>query len=89
MGEFKGIQNTNGRPKGIQNRNTKQARESFNLLLANNINKIQNDIDLLKPFERVKVILDLAKFVIPQLKAVEITEVEKVNFQPIIIEFKK
>ncbi len=89
MGEFKGIQNTNGRPKGIQNTNTKQARESFNLLLSNNIETLQADIDLLKPFERVKVILDLAKFVIPQLKAVEITEVDKVNFQPIIIEFKK
>ncbi|MDF1517881.1 MAG: hypothetical protein RQ864_05585 [Lutibacter sp.] len=68
----KGIK-TGGRTKGAVNKTTAEIRERFNLLLDNNFNKLQSDIDQLEPKERVKTILELAKFVLPTLKAMELT----------------
>ena len=57
--------------KGTQNKSTNEIRELFQTLLENNIEKIQVDLDLMKPEQRVKTILDLSKFVIPTLRATE------------------
>jgi hypothetical protein len=55
-------------------------------LLENNIDKLQEDIDTLDPLPRIKVLLELAKFVIPILRSTEIiAESENNNFQPIIL----
>jgi hypothetical protein len=68
----KGIK-TGGRTKGALNKSTAEIRESFNLLLNNNFDKLQSDIDQLEPKERVKTILELAKFLLPTLKSMELT----------------
>lgn len=83
---FKGIRNVNGRPKGSLNLATSEIREKISLLIENNFDKIQSDIDLLEPKDRIKTILELAKFVIPVLRSTElISESENNNFQPIIL----
>lgn len=83
---FKGIRNVNGRPKGSLNVATSETREKFTLLLENNLDRIQSDIDLLEPKDRIKTILELAKFVIPVLRSTElIGETENNSFQPIIL----
>lgn len=74
MAGFKGTRNEKGRPKGTPNKETAQVRESFKLLVENNIDTLQTDLDSLKPIERIKVIIDLAKFVMPTLKAIDHTE---------------
>lgn len=56
--------------KGIPNRTTKQVREAFQMLINNNIEQMQSDIDALTPKDRLKFIIDLSKFVLPQLQAV-------------------
>lgn len=77
---------TGGRSMGTPNRTTKEIREKFSLLLENNFDKIQSDIDALEPKERIKTLLDLAKFVVPTLKAVEVKNDENnPEFLPIII----
>ena len=82
----KGIK-TGGRTKGAQNKTTAEIRENFNLLLDNNFSKIQSDIDQLEPKDRIKTILELAKFVLPTLKAMELTGTnENKGFSPIIIQ---
>jgi hypothetical protein len=82
---FKGTQNLNGRPKGSLNLATAEIRESFNLLVQNNIGKLQEDIDNLEPKDRIRTILDLAKFVLPTLKSTEIIVGQESEFNPIII----
>lgn len=64
---------TGGRDKGTLNKTTAELREKFTLLIESNFNKLQTDIDLLEPKDRIKTILELAKFVIPTLKATDLT----------------
>ena len=76
-----------GRTKGTSNKTTTELREKFSLLIENNFDKLQQDIDLLEPKERVKTILELARFVVPTLKATELTTDSNNSFQPITITF--
>jgi hypothetical protein len=77
---------TGGRQKGTPNKNTMETREMFKQLLEQNIDSLQSDINQLEPFQRVKVLLELAKFVVPTLKAMELKETDGGdNFKPIII----
>ena len=66
--------NPNGRPVGSPNKTTAEIRNAFQLLVSNNIDTLQADLDSMKPTERVKAMLELMKFVLPTLRAVEITE---------------
>ncbi len=72
-----------GRPTGSKNKITQDIRETFKELLENNIHTIQNDLDLLEPLERLKMLLHLANFVIPKLKQQELkTDIRKFeNFE--------
>lgn len=88
MGEFKGTINRSGRPKGAQSKINLETRKAFNELIDLNIEQIREDLQKLKPYERIKVLLDMARFVIPTLKAVELeTKDETERFKPIIINF--
>ena len=64
---------TGGRTKGTVNKTTAELREKFSLLLGNNFDKLQNDIVLFEPKDRIKTILELAKFVVPTLRATDLT----------------
>lgn len=59
--------------KGTPNRATDEVRENLKQLLEDNLATIQEDIKALEPKDRIKVLLELAKFVIPTLKATELT----------------
>ena len=89
MTKFKGTPNLNGRPKGAVNTSTAKVKESFSMLLENNLSTLQSDLDSLKPGERLRIILELASFLIPKMKAVEVTNVENENFKPVIIDLSK
>lgn len=74
MGLPKGrTNNINGRPKGTANKVTNELREKFTQLLEANFEKIQSDIDALEPKDRIKTILELSKFVLPTLKATDLS----------------
>ncbi|MBX2960630.1 MAG: hypothetical protein KF732_11830 [Flavobacteriales bacterium] len=70
-GQFK--KGNKGKPKGAINNTTKELREKFTLLLENNFDKLQTDIDMLEPKDRVKTLLEISKFVIPTLKATDLS----------------
>ena len=66
-----------GRKAGTPNKATKDIRDAFTLLIENNLSKLQEDINGLAPKERVKLLLDMAQFVVPKLGNVDLKTDEK------------
>jgi len=63
--------NPHGRPKGVPNKTTEQVREAFKELVEGNLEKLKTDIEQLEPKDRIKCVLDIAKFILPTLKSTE------------------
>lgn len=80
-----------GTRKGVPNRVTNEVRKSFQLLVENNLERLQNDLDELEPKDRIKFILDMAKFILPTLQAVSVDDLredEAQGFNALIINLK-
>ena len=75
-GHFTSEGNT-GRKAGSLNRATKDIRDAFSLLIENNIDTLQEDLNGLEPKQRVKLLLDMAQFVVPKLRNVDLKTDEK------------
>jgi hypothetical protein len=73
-----------GRKAGTPNKTTTEIKEAFQMLLEDNLPTLQRDISSLEPKERVKFMLDLASFIIPKMKSVDLksidTEVITIDF---------
>jgi len=61
-----------GRPKGSKNIATAEVREKFKELVEANLSQFQSDLDSLEPAERLKIIMAMAKFVLPTLKSIDL-----------------
>lgn len=57
--------NPAGKKKGTPNRTTEQLRSMVQTLIESNWNRIQFDLDQMKPSERLNFIYNLLKFVLP------------------------
>ena len=68
----KGHDKAVGRPKGSSNKATSKVRDSFTSLLEDNLDQLKEDFKELEPKDRIKLFLDLSKYVIPQLKQTEV-----------------
>ena len=68
---FKKGNNLGGRTPGAVGKSNAKTKEAFALLLDNNLDRIQSDIDALEPKDRLKILIDLAGFIVPKQKAVE------------------
>ena len=68
---FKKGNQLGGRKNGSVGKSNLAVKTAFADLLNNNLQKLQSDIDKLQPKDRLKIILDLAGFVIPKQKAIE------------------
>jgi hypothetical protein len=75
-----------GRTEGTPNKITNEIRECFLNLIEMNYETLKNDIESLSPKDRVKALIELAKFVVPTLKAIDIVS-NKDNFTPVQINF--
>ncbi len=63
---------TGGRTKGTPNHTTKEIRNLYQSLVSENIKLLNDDIKQLEPFQRLKIIIELSKFVLPSLKPTEL-----------------
>jgi hypothetical protein len=79
---------TGGRIKGTPNKNTAELREQFQQLVNDNIDLLNDDIKALEPKDRIKAILDLSKFILPTLKATELTGSTENGITPVVIQFE-
>ena len=82
---FRGTINTEGRPKGTPNKATAEVRKAFQSLVENNLPQLEKDLKQLEPKERINAILGIAKFILPQLKQIEVEQTQGYRTQPVII----
>jgi hypothetical protein len=80
---------TGGRTKGTPNKTTLEIREHYQRLITDNIDLLDNDLKALEPVQRLKMIIELSKFVLPTLKATELTTDKDNRFNPITITIVK
>lgn len=75
-----------GRKKGSLNLVTQTTKQVIAEILEDNLQTIQEDLNQLKPYERIKVMLELMQYTTPKLKAIEVTEPTNRNFTPVVID---
>ncbi len=68
---FKKGNKLGGRTPGAKGKANQQIKESFKLLIENNLDTLQNDLESLAPKDRIKMIIDLASYVVPKLKSID------------------
>jgi hypothetical protein len=67
---------------------TTEIRNKYLQLIENNIEQLEQDLQTLKASEGVKAIIELSKFILPILKATEMSLSNETKFQAIEIELK-
>jgi len=63
---------TGGRTVGTPNKTTSEIREHFQNLITENLGQLNKDLKELEPLQRLKMIIELSKFVVPTLKATDL-----------------
>jgi hypothetical protein len=77
-----------GRKAGTPNKTTTQIKESFQILLEDNLEQLREDILSLEPKERLKFMLQLATFIIPRMKSIQVNDTSEetieINFNEVL-----
>ena len=73
-GRKKGTEKTGGRKKGTPNRISGTVKEWIASIIDTNRNKFEEDLELLEPGERVRVISNLLQYVTPKMQSVSPSE---------------
>jgi hypothetical protein len=76
---FKGVRNENGRPVGSKNKSTILVKNTIASILDDNIELFKEKLLQLNDKDFVRAYMDLAKYVIPTMKAVEVNDVSEDN----------
>lgn len=76
---------TGGRTKGAVNKTTTEIREHYQKLVSDNLEQLDSDLKSLEPLQRLKMVIELSKFIVPTLKATELTTGAENGFNPIVI----
>lgn len=67
--------------EGVPNRATNEVRKAFQLLIEANLPQMQSDLDSLEPKDRLKIMLDLSRFILPQLQSISIDDLREKEVQ--------
>ena len=84
---FKGIRNTNGRPKGSLNKLNSEVKETIANIIEGNAEGFKERLERLNDSDFIKYYLQLLKFVIPHQKSINIPHIKnEFPFQKVEIE---
>ena len=78
-----------GRPLNSSNNLTRTIKKMIADIVENNLEKLQSDLDQMKPVERSKVIISLLDYVSPKLRSIETNDVTDATFKPISIQINE
>jgi len=76
---FKGFRNENGRPLGSKNKSTVLIKNTIASILNDNVELFKEKLLQLNDKDFVRAYMDLTKYVIPTMKAVEVNDVTEDN----------
>lgn len=76
---FKGVRNENGRPVGSKNKSTILVKNTIASIIDDNIELFKEKLLQLNDKDFVRAYMDLAKYIIPTMKAVEVNDVSEDN----------
>ena len=76
---FKGVRNENGRPVGSKNKSTILIKNTIASILDDNIELFKKKLLQLNDKDFMRAYMDLAKYIIPTMKAVEVNDVSEDN----------
>ncbi len=80
--------NREGRKTGSLNKSTQEIRAKYLELIQNNFEQLDKDIKGMRGVERVRALTEMSKFILPTLKATEMSLSNETKFQAIEIELK-
>tara|TARA_B110000259_G_scaffold7670_1_gene8402 strand:+ start:403 stop:699 length:297 start_codon:yes stop_codon:yes gene_type:complete len=86
---FKGVRNENGRPIGSKNKSTILVKNTIASILDDNIELFKEKLLQLNDKDFVRAYMDLAKYVIPTMKAVEVNDISEDNVPAWIDNYNK
>ena len=81
MARRKGTEKTGGRKKGTPNRISGTVKEWITSIIDTNRNQFEDDLELLEPSERVRVISNLLQYVTPKMQSVSPGEMLDVEYK--------
>jgi hypothetical protein len=67
--------------EGVPNKATNEVRKAFQQLVEYNLPQMQSDLDSLEPKDRLKFMLDLSRFILPQLQSISIDDLREREIQ--------
>jgi hypothetical protein len=76
------------KPKKYQ-KTASEIRESFANLIAHNLPKLDQDLQTLSPRDRLRIISDLARYVLPTFRSVEVSPESSASFSPFVISINR
>ena len=86
---FKGIRNENGRPLGSKNKSTVLIKNTIASILDDNIELFKEKLLQLNDKDFVRAYMDLVKYLLPTMKAVEVNDVTEDNIPSWIDNYNK
>jgi len=69
----KGRQKTGGRLPGVKNKSTQEIRDAIQKVLADKVDSLAEDLELMSEFKQWTILNAVAKYVLPQLSKSEDT----------------
>jgi len=74
---------TGGRKKGEPNKSTKLIRDKFQSVLDTiDVDSINKDLELLKPIDRLKMIISLSEYIAPKYQRLVVSDEKDLNKEP-------
>ena len=74
-----------GRPLGQTNLVSSNVKKMIAEIVESNLETLQNELDQMKPTDKVKIIISLLEHVSPKLRSIETNDVTDTTFKPISI----